>query len=82
MDIKGYLQKALEKYPVARIKIRAEIELQQLVDDKQIVAGDVYHLRGTDGDRNGVVCEYLVAKGQSVTRMEIRCRQDPEPRHS
>ena len=82
MDIQAYLQNALEKYPVARMKVRAEIELQQLVDDKQIVVGDVYHLRGTDGERQGVVCEYLVAKGQSVTQMEIRCRQDPEPRHS
>ena len=61
MEIEDFLTKTLSPYSVDRIKIRAMIELQRLVDDRLIVVGDAYHLRDADGLRIGVVCEFKEA---------------------
>ena len=75
MNVETYLEKTLAEYPLTRMKVRADVELQRLVDDKEIVVGDAYYLRDSTGERTGIVCEYLIAQGQSVQRLEIPWQQ-------
>ena len=80
MEIEDFLKKTLCPYSVARIKIRAMIELQRLVDDTLIVVGDAYYLRDKNGTRIGVICEFKVAN-TPVKRVEILCQQKPDTPH-
>ena len=77
MDIESYLISTLSVYPLCRIKIRAEIELQRLVDDKILYVGDAYYLRGKDGSRIGVVCEFKDSGLLSeVRKVEVVCQRE------
>ena len=82
MEIEDFLTKTLSPYSVDRIKIRAMIELQRLVDDRLIVVGDAYHLRDADGLRIGVVCEFKEAPNTLIKRIEILCQQNQDSPHS
>lgn len=82
MNIEDFLEKTLSPYPVDRIKVRAMIELQRLVDDTIIVVGDAYYLRDQNGTRVGVICEYKEVSNTVVKRIEIRCQQNRDTPHS
>ena len=81
MEIEDFLKKTLCPYNVDRIKIRAMIELQRLVDDTLIVVGDAYYLRDKNGTRIGVICEFKEVPNTPVKRVEILCQQKPDTPH-
>lgn len=57
-NIPNYLQKVLDKYPLRRLKCRAEIELRELTEDGIIHSWDCRYIRDAEGYRCGVICAW------------------------
>lgn len=79
MDIKAYLERTLSVFALHRIKARAEIELQALVDDKLIHFGNCYYLRDAEGNRCGLICEWTTGEQAATETAEIHANNIPNP---
>lgn len=71
MDIGDYLKAELAQYPLHRLKVRADIALQQLVNDHIIAIGNAYYIRDQDLQRCGVECEWRVTEHGEVKKVQI-----------
>ena len=71
MDITEFLKNTLKGFPIHRLKIRAEIELQKLVDDRIIYHADCHFIRDANGTRNGVNCVWIVEPNDILNEFKI-----------
>ena len=79
MDIEKYLKTKLKGIPLYRLKIKAEIELQNLVDDRIIYMGDCHYTRDNQGDRNGIKVVWIYEAESALHGATILCQRAPEP---
>ena len=72
MNIQKYLQRTLSCYGIRHIKIKAEIELQGLINDRIIYIADVHYTRDEKGVRNGVRVGWKLTEGdEGLTTCDI-----------
>ena len=70
-QVRNRIQAEIKKYPAYRKKIRAEILLQELVDDGIIDAGDCrYRRNNSDLERDGL--QFVIRKdSETLDRFEV-----------
>ena len=69
-QVRNRIQAEIKKYPAHRKRIRAEILLQELVDDGIIDAGDCRYRRNSDLERDGL--QFVIRKdGETLDRFEV-----------
>ena len=74
MDIEKYLKTKLIGIPLYRLKVKAEIELQNLVDDRIIYMGDCHYVRNDKGDRNGIKVVWIYEAESALHGTTILCQ--------